>query len=47
MVATTHKDWVKLDQTMTWPVDLVVTGVTVSLDNESGFIRLVKTGIQP
>ncbi len=46
MLLTTQKDWARLDKDVTWPMDLAVIGITLSLENESGFRRLVETRIQ-
>jgi tetraacyldisaccharide 4'-kinase len=47
MLVTTQKDWARLDKDIVWPMDLAVIGITLSLENESGFCRLVETRIQP
>ena len=46
MLVTTEKDRARLDRSIVWPVDLAVVGVSLSLDSESGFRRLVETVIQ-
>jgi tetraacyldisaccharide 4'-kinase len=46
MLVTTEKDRVRLEKTIVWPMDLAVVGISLSLDSESGFRRLVETVIQ-
>lgn len=46
MLLTTQKDWARLDKDIVWPMDLAVLGITLTLENESGFRRLVETRIQ-
>lgn len=46
MLVTTQKDRARLDKDIDWPLDLAVIGITLTLENESGFCRLVETRIQ-
>lgn len=46
MLVTTEKDRVRLEKTIAWPMDLAVIGISLSLDSESGFRRLVETVVQ-
>lgn len=46
MLMTTQKDRARLDKEIAWPMDLAVIGITLILENESGFCRLVETRIQ-
>ena len=46
MLLTTQKDWARLDKDIVWPMDLAVLGITLTLENESGFYRLIETRIQ-
>jgi tetraacyldisaccharide 4'-kinase len=46
MLVTTEKDRVRLEKKSVWPVDLAVVRISMSLDSESGFRRLVETVIQ-
>ncbi len=45
MLVTTEKDRARLAKTIVWPMDLAVVGISLSLDSESGFRRLVETVI--
>lgn len=46
MLVTTEKDRVRLEKAIAWPMDLAVVGISLSLDSESGFRRLVKTVVE-
>jgi tetraacyldisaccharide 4'-kinase len=46
MLVTTEKDRVKMDPDITWPMDVAVVGVRLSLDNDAEFARLIDTRIQ-
>ena len=41
MVVTTHKDWVKLDPQLQWPIDFAAVGIQIKLEDEKGFERFI------
>ena len=47
-ILTTEKDYVRISGETSWPVELVVVGIELSLgDDESAFIDFIKTRLEP
>jgi tetraacyldisaccharide 4'-kinase len=45
LIATTEKDWVKLDRDIQWDTDLAVVGIKIEFENAKAFERFIKSRV--